>query len=1432
MGQITLFTKDGCSNCESVKRDLQFGQIPFEEIVLDASEIQRAPLVYFDNHPLVGGVDELWDILRDWEVKTGPDGKPTLERVASNNQQHYAEDERWGSNHRDQQYQSAPQRNGSWQDDSPDHHYSRDYHPPDPYSRGEHQHEQQQLSPNHSYPAQNNGYGHDPHGQQSYDPYYGRENYEQDHYHRRFSDDPYGNNHGRNHPDIHDTNNYNQNQHEAYLPHGHYHPRHDWHPQQHDHYQQHSHDNHNGDCYNDILYRGDDKDPGYPDDYSGRAHPKVNDNYQYQNSNTEEPYREGGDSLSNIRSLEETILSKFGDRSVPNLRTGGILKEDPPMPFQNNNAGNFRGPLDYKRSASARDLHHAQDLCIRETEDPVSTLQNLEYEMRAKSPNDNRSRFLARDTPEYKRSSSARERELHDVPDLCPGDHVDPVRKLQSLENEMIANPPKDIRNRFHFRDRPEYKGGAASARELLRPLNPQRNDDPLTTLQSIENDLRAGTPKDIRSRFHFRDRPEYKRGATSARDLRRPQSLSPGPAEDPFQHLQCVEEDVLAAASQDRSKFHLRTKPDFTKSASARDLYHSESLCGSDDDDDDDDDNDASGQRTSSSSLSRIEVFTKKAPAKKRNSFSRIPRRQISVSDKSDRSNKSNDEDESSSAQDHSAGENVSSRREIFLKAERPRSMRRLPCRQVSSSSKYKDDDDPFARKRGSSTTAMSKRHIFHNKAPAERHSFNKVVERQFSNSSKYSDDEDPFKRKDEPDATNAVSRRDMLRQKNAYDRHSFHGKTLSERNKGGDSLPDDSTEGESASAAVAKSPESEIGNDASASSTTTPKRRFDSRRDLFRRKMSYDRHSYGGKTLLQKQNSESEDSPRAKSISPLRGVLTISSNDSSVHDSESVTGEGDISEREKRALHASDSVSCASSHFSQGSIHIDTLADLASISDVDLDHGDEDDGERSTNGDEHHEQEENEEDEDEKGTATSPSEEVKKSKKSFSLSPVRRKPKLDLKKAPPLLASLDDEDSVEKAEDTRPSPMRVFSMPRSKDFSRSFRISESTKTKLKAFAGKAASMRYLNTHDTTSSGSAGLDSRPGRSKSGSGSASRTGRSRGRNARAGPQKYRPGSGLKPSRPAALMKSAQRLSNALNGEGSNTSLFSAASGSALKDDKRNVELPLGNRVSVLQAMLELKDLIPLDNHKHNLTTYRNSFSGCLLTDVFHERFNLSRREAEDLGKSLYQAQILRHVTLEHPFADSNKLFRLQCHQTPEVLNSFCIWQYELSLTKNGAEVLDEIMGRLLVVLDAITDSDKGRVHYSRATKYYEDLVEELDYAICELQMVKLARMDKNNLLAFGINVFQLFMHYAFIKVGIPSSSSAFTSFWTHLKFNVGGDLYSFADWWNGICRGNRKGPYGQKPFQGKDSRCFLNLPDPVDPRVHFAAGMTHFMRPM
>lgn len=298
---------------------------------------------------------------------------------------------------------------------------------------------------------------------------------------------------------------------------------------------------------------------------------------------------------------------------------------------------------------------------------------------------------------------------------------------------------------------------------------------------------------------------------------------------------------------------------------------------------------------------------------------------------------------------------------------------------------------------------------------------------------------------------------------------------------------------------------------------------------------------------------------------------------------------------------------------------------------------------------------------------------------------------------------------------------------------------------------------------------------------------------------------------------------------------SNTSsTFYSGSTSAIYADNM-VELPLGNLVSNLEATAELQRILPIVDMKYNRTTYRNSFKGTSVADAFVEAFGCTRKEAVDLGKSLVHAKMIHHVCDDHGYKDVGWFYRLHCHQTPEVLNSYVFWTDEVTLSKHCSEVIEELLERLQAIMDTMTCTDSGKVDYARAPMVVsEDEMLELDFAMCELQLVKLARLDQRDLQAAGLNVFQIFVHYAFLKVGVPpsSSSSAQSSFWTDLKLNVGGDLFSLHEWFNGICRGNRKGPHGNKPFQGKDPRCFLKLPKNVDLRVHFAAGMTHFIKPM
>ena len=78
--------------------------------------------------------------------------------------------------------------------------------------------------------------------------------------------------------------------------------------------------------------------------------------------------------------------------------------------------------------------------------------------------------------------------------------------------------------------------------------------------------------------------------------------------------------------------------------------------------------------------------------------------------------------------------------------------------------------------------------------------------------------------------------------------------------------------------------------------------------------------------------------------------------------------------------------------------------------------------------------------------------------------------------------------------------------------------------------------------------------------------------------------------------------------------------------------------------------------------------------------------------------------------------------------------------------------------------------------------------------------------------------------YAFLKVGVvpPKSAMARATFYSSVKFNVGGHLYSFQDWENGFLRGNAKAPHGfVVPFGKTDPRYSFIVKMP-DPRMHFA----------
>lgn len=135
------------------------------------------------------------------------------------------------------------------------------------------------------------------------------------------------------------------------------------------------------------------------------------------------------------------------------------------------------------------------------------------------------------------------------------------------------------------------------------------------------------------------------------------------------------------------------------------------------------------------------------------------------------------------------------------------------------------------------------------------------------------------------------------------------------------------------------------------------------------------------------------------------------------------------------------------------------------------------------------------------------------------------------------------------------------------------------------------------------------------------------------------------------------------------------------------------------------------------------------------------------------------------------------------------------------------------------VESAVTDKN-GRVDYKNA--HLNEHYPVFEEAVCELQAVNMGKMKPDTRLAFGINLYNLMIMYAFMKVGIGSTTLARGAFFSDVKFNVGGDVLSFNDLENGVLRGNANPPFSLfAPFSKTDPRRRLAL-EQADCRIHFA----------
>lgn len=281
---------------------------------------------------------------------------------------------------------------------------------------------------------------------------------------------------------------------------------------------------------------------------------------------------------------------------------------------------------------------------------------------------------------------------------------------------------------------------------------------------------------------------------------------------------------------------------------------------------------------------------------------------------------------------------------------------------------------------------------------------------------------------------------------------------------------------------------------------------------------------------------------------------------------------------------------------------------------------------------------------------------------------------------------------------------------------------------------------------------------------------------------------------------------------------------SAAVGSprreAIREPVATITLKDGTMTSVWNMTEKLKNSLPLDTIQHGGSEYKKAFSGRSARDVFQASLSYSKDEAIAFGNILVDAKIFRSVdsSSKVKFQDTDgAIYRLQCHCTPEILNSYRIWSKK---SESSPIPLIESLDMLLERVELAACDKKGRIDYSKASR--DRNYHMFEESVCELQQVDISGLGENQKLAFALNLYQMMVRYAFVKVGIPEKKVGFLR---NVKFDLGGMVFSLQDWFDGVLRANSRITFsGAAPLSMVDRRRKLAL-SKLDNRVHFAVSV-------
>lgn len=240
-----------------------------------------------------------------------------------------------------------------------------------------------------------------------------------------------------------------------------------------------------------------------------------------------------------------------------------------------------------------------------------------------------------------------------------------------------------------------------------------------------------------------------------------------------------------------------------------------------------------------------------------------------------------------------------------------------------------------------------------------------------------------------------------------------------------------------------------------------------------------------------------------------------------------------------------------------------------------------------------------------------------------------------------------------------------------------------------------------------------------------------------------------------------------------------------------------------------------------DRRRDAMKNGKLSFSGDEAAWLVQQSGLVQSVETADAAlQDMCEALLLRNASDSGGFNFTRAdIFRLQEHE-PTVkgspLNMRVYWPY----TPRSPGVVSAELLQMAYELTSAYSAEGGTVDYVRLAQ--SDEYKQFSFKTAELHVADFERASEYERRAAFINIYNMLIIHGLCEYPAPQGTLQLLQFFGHVKYSLGGHVFSTFDIENGLLRNNsaNPSPFARAPFKANDQRKRLCVP--LDYRIHFA----------